>query len=94
MQRADSYGEAIAGLEKLIIRFELIKLSNIWCLLDKSWIDYNRICSEKGELAPMAVAEVDKVTAGLETENGSAVLSPSVERLKTGFLTFKKKKYK
>ncbi|KAL8545828.1 hypothetical protein ACS0TY_005810 [Phlomoides rotata] len=66
--RADSYGEAIAGLEKLLI-------------------------SEKGELAPMAVAKVDEITAGLETENGSAALSPSVERLKTGFLTFKKKKY-
>lgn len=42
----------------------------------------------------MAAAKIDQITAELQTENGSAALPPSVERLKTGFLTFKTTKYK
>lgn len=42
----------------------------------------------------MAAARIDQITAELQTENGSAALPPAVERLKTGFLTFKTTKYK
>ncbi|KAL1531647.1 carbonic anhydrase [Salvia divinorum] len=55
--------------------------------------ELERLLSVKGELAPAAAAKIDQITAELQTENGSATLSPSVERLKTGFLTFKHKKY-
>ncbi|XP_047970738.1 carbonic anhydrase 2-like [Salvia hispanica] len=55
--------------------------------------ELERLLSVKGELAPAAAAKIDQITAELQAENGSATLSPSVERLKTGFLTFKHKKY-
>ncbi|XP_057791718.1 carbonic anhydrase 2-like isoform X2 [Salvia miltiorrhiza] len=55
--------------------------------------ELERLLSYKGELAPAAAAKIDQITAELQTDNGSAALSPTVERLKTGFLTFKHKKY-
>ncbi|KAH6801032.1 carbonic anhydrase 1 [Perilla frutescens var. hirtella] len=55
--------------------------------------ELEKLLSVKGELAPVVAAKIDQITADLQTENGSAALSPAVERLKTGFLTFKQKKY-
>ncbi|PIN01391.1 putative carbonic anhydrase involved in protection against oxidative damage [Handroanthus impetiginosus] len=57
-----------------------------------------KLLSEKRELGAVAAAKIDEVTAELQTASGSsdgggAVLSASVERLKTGFTTFKKGKY-
>lgn len=48
--------------------------------------------SEKGELGPVAAAKVDQITAELKTPDGGKGFDP-VERLKTGFIKFKKEKY-
>ncbi|KAH6791064.1 carbonic anhydrase 1 [Perilla frutescens var. frutescens] len=49
---------------------------------------------ENGELGPVAAAKIDEITATLSTADGSAAISSeSVERLKTGFITFKREKY-
>ncbi|XP_051118428.1 beta carbonic anhydrase 1, chloroplastic-like isoform X2 [Andrographis paniculata] len=64
----DSYEEAIAALQKLLI--------------------------EKGDLGPVAAAKIDQITAELKTTDGSAAIaSESVERLKQGFIKFKREKY-
>ncbi|KAK6128338.1 hypothetical protein DH2020_037925 [Rehmannia glutinosa] len=55
--------------------------------------ELQKLLSEKGELGPVAAAKIDEIKAELQTSNGSASLSPSVERLKTGFITFKREKY-
>ncbi|KZV32947.1 carbonic anhydrase, chloroplastic-like [Dorcoceras hygrometricum] len=53
-----------------------------------------KLLSEKGELAPVAAAKIGEITAELQTTpNGGPSVSSSVERLKTGFITFKKEKY-
>ncbi|XP_073045013.1 carbonic anhydrase 2-like [Primulina eburnea] len=52
-----------------------------------------KLLSEKGELGPVAAAKISEVTAELQTANGGPSVSASVERLKTGFITFKKEKY-
>ncbi|KAG6395951.1 hypothetical protein SASPL_142085 [Salvia splendens] len=53
-----------------------------------------KLLSENGELGPVAAAKIDEITAELKTADGSAgISSESVERLKTGFVTFKKEKY-
>lgn len=53
-----------------------------------------KLLSENGELGPVAAAKIDEITAELKTTDGSATLSSeSVERLKTGFITFKREKY-
>lgn len=88
----DSYEEAIAELEKLI-RFSFVETWNTFnsgIALIIWWI----ICSDKGAQALVVASKVDQIKAELQTDNGSAVLSPTVERLKTGFLTFKETKYK
>lgn len=55
---------------------------------------YIYICSENGELGPVAAAKIEEITAELKTADGSAgISSESVEKLKTGFVTFKKEKY-
>lgn len=50
------------------------------------------VCSEKGELGPVAAAKVGQITAELKTPDGGKAFD-SVERLKTGFIKFKKEKY-
>lgn len=55
--------------------------------------ELEKLLSDQRESSPVAAAKIDQITAELQTDNGSAALSPSVERLKTGFLTFKTKKY-
>jgi carbonic anhydrase len=51
-----------------------------------------KLLSEKGDLAPVAAAKVDQITAELKTPDGGATFDP-VERLKSGFVKFKKDKY-
>ncbi|PSE94114.1 hypothetical protein C7G92_19015, partial [Acinetobacter baumannii] len=48
-----------------------------------------KLLSEKGELKAVAAAKVDQVTAELKITSSSE----SVERLKQGFIYFKKEKY-
>lgn len=50
-------------------------------------------CSEKGELGHVAAAKIDEITAELQTVDGSAAASATVETLKAGFIHFKKEKY-
>ncbi|XP_047960723.1 carbonic anhydrase 2-like [Salvia hispanica] len=53
-----------------------------------------KLLSENGELGPVAAAKIEEITAELKTADGSAgISSESVEKLKTGFVTFKKEKY-
>ncbi|MGL8333393.1 hypothetical protein NA442_22665 [Salmonella sp. NW596] len=50
-----------------------------------------KVLSEKGELAPVATAKIDQVTAELKTADTKGF--DPVERMKTGFIKFKKEKY-
>ncbi|KAL8043878.1 hypothetical protein ABFX02_08G011600 [Erythranthe guttata] len=52
-----------------------------------------KLLSENGELGPVAAARIDEITAELKTVDGSVSSSESIERLKTGFIHFKKEKY-
>ena len=49
-------------------------------------------CSEKGELKAAAAAKVEQITAELQTPPSNDAFNP-VERIKTGFVHFKKEKY-
>ena len=49
-------------------------------------------CSEKGELKAVAAAKVEQITAELQTETADTKFNP-VERIKTGYIHFKKEKY-
>ncbi|KAK4488500.1 hypothetical protein RD792_004264 [Penstemon davidsonii] len=55
--------------------------------------ELQKLLSEKGELGPKAAAKIDEITAELKTADGAAAISASVERLKTGFIQFKREKY-
>lgn len=48
--------------------------------------------SEKGELAPEAAAKIQQITAELTTAVAKDTFNP-VERVKTGFIYFKREKY-
>ncbi|GFP99950.1 beta carbonic anhydrase 1 chloroplastic [Phtheirospermum japonicum] len=52
-----------------------------------------KLLSEKAELGPVAAAKIDGITASLQTADGSVPSSETVERLKNGFIHFKKEKY-
>ncbi|XVF16412.1 hypothetical protein REPUB_Repub10bG0028700 [Reevesia pubescens] len=53
-----------------------------------------KLLNEKGELKAVAAAKVDQVTAQLKTSSSDDKPSdPSVERLKQGFIYFKREKY-
>ncbi|XP_022740184.1 carbonic anhydrase 2-like [Durio zibethinus] len=52
-----------------------------------------KLLSEKGELKAVAAAKVDRVTAELKTTSAGGKPSDSVERLKEGFIYFKREKY-
>lgn len=47
--------------------------------------------SEKGELGPVAAAKIDQITAELQSPDSKPF--DAVERLKSGFIHFKKEKY-
>ncbi|KAI3768724.1 hypothetical protein L2E82_19554 [Cichorium intybus] len=51
-----------------------------------------KLLSEKEELAPVAAAKIDQITAELQTPNSKPAFDP-VERIKTGFAKFKTEKY-
>ncbi|KAI3670063.1 hypothetical protein L6452_41660 [Arctium lappa] len=51
-----------------------------------------KLLSEKGELAPVAAAKIDQITAELQTPGSKSGFDP-VERIKTGFAKFKTEKY-
>ncbi|GMY13367.1 carbonic anhydrase, chloroplastic isoform X1 [Fagus crenata] len=50
------------------------------------------LLSEKGELKAVAAAKVEQITAELQTETPDTKFNP-VERIKTGYIQFKKEKY-
>ncbi|CAM8937530.1 unnamed protein product [Rhodiola kirilowii] len=54
-----------------------------------------KLLIEKGELEPVAAAKIDQITAELKTasSSGGSIPFDPVERVKTGFITFKKEKY-
>ncbi|KAK6155191.1 hypothetical protein DH2020_009439 [Rehmannia glutinosa] len=61
---------------------------------EEAIVALQKLLSEKGELGPVAAAKIDEITAELQTADGStSINSESVERLKTGFITFKREKY-
>lgn len=49
--------------------------------------------SEKGELAPEAAAKIQQITAELTTAVATKDTFNPVERVKTGFIYFKREKY-
>lgn len=51
-----------------------------------------KLMIERGELEPVAAARVDQITAELQTADTKAPFDP-VERIKTGFVKFKREKY-
>ncbi|XP_075634327.1 beta carbonic anhydrase 1, chloroplastic isoform X2 [Castanea sativa] len=51
-----------------------------------------KLLSEKGELKAAAAAKVEQITAELQTPTTNGAFNP-VERIKTGFVHFKKEKY-
>ncbi|XWS30357.1 hypothetical protein CRYUN_Cryun24cG0110300 [Craigia yunnanensis] len=52
-----------------------------------------KLLSEKGELKAAATAKVDQITAELKTTSADRKSFDSVERLKEGFIYFKREKY-
>ncbi|XP_062151374.1 carbonic anhydrase 2 [Alnus glutinosa] len=51
-----------------------------------------KLLSEKGDLKAVAAAKVEQITAELQTPNSDAKFNP-VERIKTGFIHFKREKF-
>ncbi|KAL4568375.1 hypothetical protein LXL04_023986 [Taraxacum kok-saghyz] len=51
-----------------------------------------KLLIERGELEPVAAARIDQITAELQTPDAKAPFDP-VERIKTGFVKFKREKY-
>lgn len=51
-----------------------------------------KLLSEKGELGPVAAARIDQITAELQTPNSKVGFDP-IERMKNGFIHFKREKY-
>nr|AEV42276.1 chloroplast beta carbonic anhydrase 1 [Mesembryanthemum nodiflorum] len=53
-----------------------------------------KLLIENGELEPKAAAKVSEITAELQTTaNGSTISSPAVDKIKDGFIHFKREKY-
>lgn len=50
-------------------------------------------CREKGDLKATATSKVEQITAELKTVDGEKPAFDPVERIKTGFIHFKKEKY-
>lgn len=50
-------------------------------------------CSEKGDLKTVAASKVEQITAQLATADGGSKPFDPVDRIKSGFLHFKKEKY-
>ena len=58
---------------------------------DEAIAKLSELVSEKADLGSIAAAKIKEITAQLES-SGSEAFDP-VERMKTGFLHFKKEKY-
>ncbi|KAI4320654.1 hypothetical protein MLD38_034110 [Melastoma candidum] len=52
-----------------------------------------KLLREKGDLKPTAAAKVEAITAALQTTTADGKPADPVERVKAGFITFKKEKY-
>ncbi|WKA04408.1 hypothetical protein VitviT2T_022452 [Vitis vinifera] len=52
-----------------------------------------KLLREKANLEPVAAAKIDQITAQLKSSDGSSSPFDPVERMKTGFIYFKKEKY-
>lgn len=52
-----------------------------------------KLLSEKGDLKPVAASKVEQITAELQTPSDGKPAFDPVERLKAGFIHFKKEKY-
>lgn len=50
-------------------------------------------CREKGDLKATATSKVEQITAELKTVDGDKPAFDPVERIKSGFIHFKKEKY-
>ena len=59
---------------------------------DEAIAALKKLLSEKKELAPVAAAKIDQITAQLQTLDTKPAFDP-VERIKTGFAKFKTEKY-
>lgn len=59
---------------------------------DEAIAGLKKLLSEKEELAPVAAAKIDQITAQLSTPETKPAFDP-VERIKTGFAKFKTEKY-
>ena len=59
---------------------------------DEAIAALKKLLSEKKELAPVAAAKIDQLTAQLQTLDTKPAFDP-VERIKTGFAKFKNEKY-
>ncbi|KAK1432778.1 hypothetical protein QVD17_09678 [Tagetes erecta] len=59
---------------------------------DEAIAALKKLLSEKEELAPVAAAKIDQITAQLQTPDTKPAFDP-VERIKTGFAKFKTEKY-
>nr|AAO17574.1 carbonic anhydrase 3 [Flaveria bidentis] len=60
---------------------------------DEAIAALKKLLSEKKELAPMAAAKIDQITAQLQTLDSTKPGFDPVERIKTGFAKFKTEKY-
>ncbi|KAI8018344.1 hypothetical protein LOK49_LG04G03636 [Camellia lanceoleosa] len=52
-----------------------------------------KLLREKSELEPIAATKIDQITAELQTSVESKPSSPLIERMKNGFIHFKREKY-
>nr|XP_043618118.1 carbonic anhydrase-like [Erigeron canadensis] len=59
---------------------------------DEAIAALKKLLSDKEELAPVAAAKIDQITAQLSTPDSKPAFDP-VERIKTGFAKFKTEKY-
>jgi carbonic anhydrase len=60
---------------------------------EKAVVGLKKLLSEKGELAPVAAAKIQEITAQLTTADAKKDTFNAVERVKTGFIHFKREKY-
>lgn len=61
---------------------------------EEAIVALQKLLSENGELGPVAAAKIDEITAELKTADGGAgISSETIERLKNGFIHFKREKY-
>lgn len=60
---------------------------------EEAIVGLKKLLSEKGELAPVAAAKIQEITAELTTADAKKGAFNPVDRVKTGFIHFKREKY-